>query len=212
MITPENIGAVAGGSSLWPRRLLHAAGGSAISIIALNLHEPLPMILSGIVAAGLLALDLMRIRISWLNRVFVLTLSWMMKSEEGQRINGVTYMFIGAFLSFLLFDKLTAVVVLFYLALGDPAAALVGRPMPGMRIFGKSPVGTLAFVGASLLVVASLVFLEITTFQWILVLGAVVGGLVELAPLPLDDNITIPLIAGGVIQFLPELTVLLSGI
>ena len=123
------------------------------------------MILMGIVAAGSLALDLIRLRTSWLSRVFVQRYSSILKSEEEQRITGPTYMFIGACLSFLLFDKPIAVVVLFFLALGDPVAALVGRQMPGPRISGKSPVGTLAFVGASLLVVVFLVFWEVTTFQ-----------------------------------------------
>ena len=166
----------------------------------------------GVVAAASLALDLTRIHTATVNRRFVQRLSFMLKREEEQRITGITYMFIGAFLSLLLFDKTVAAVVLFFLALGDPVAAFVGRPMRGPRISGKSPVGTLAFVGASLLVVVSLVFWEVTTFQWVLVLGAVVAGVVELAPFPLDDNLTVPLIAGGVIHFLPRFTTLLAGI
>ena len=191
---------------------MHAAGGSGIAIIGLYAPEPFPAILMGIVAAGSLAMDLVRVRTSWLNRAFRERLSLVLKSEEEQRVTGPTYMFIGAFLSFLLFDKAVAVAVLFFLALGDPAAALVGRSMRGPRISGKSPVGTLAFVGASLLVVALLVFLGLTTFQWVLVVGAVVAGLVELAPIPLDDNLTVPLIAGAVIQLLPKLTPLVAGI
>ena len=164
----------------------------------------------GFVAAGSLALDLIRVRILRINRVFVQGLSFMLKSDEDQSVTGPTYMFVGAFLSLLLFDKTVAAVVLLFLALGDPMAALVGRSIRGPRVLGKSPVGTLAFVGASLLVVVFLVFGGVISFQWVLVLGAVVAGLAELAPLPVDDNVTVPLITGAVIQFLPQLTPLVG--
>ena len=98
-----------------------------------------------------------------------------------------------------------AIAVLLFLALGDPVAALVGRRMPGFRVFGKSPIGTLAFVGISMLVMWVLVTAGVAELQWALLAAAVVAGLVELAPIPLDDNLTVPLISGAVAQYLPPL-------
>ena len=174
-------------------------------MIAYFLADPLPALLIGILAAGSLALDLIRFRISWLNRLFLYWLSLLLKREEEARITGATYLLIAACISFLLFDKEIAVAVLLFLSLGDPAAALIGRPIPGPRILGKSPVGTLAFVGISLLVVAFLVTAGIMDFHWVLVVAAIVAGLVELAPLPLDDNLTVPLVSGACAQYLPLL-------
>ena len=190
----------------WQRRLFHATAGSAIPVAALFLPDSLPAVLLGILAAGSLALDLARFRVGWLNRLFLRFLSRLLKSDEDRRITGATYMLIGAGLAFALFDRPVVVAVLLFLSLGDPAAALIGRPMPGPRPFGKSPVGTLAFIAVSLLVVAVLVMTGVTGFQWVFLVGAVVAGLVELAPLPFDDNLTVPLIAGTVIQYLPLLT------
>ena len=129
----------------------------------------------------------------------------LLKRDEDRRITGATYLLIGSFLAFLLFDKSVAIAVLLFLSLGDPAAALVGRPMPGPRVFAKSPVGTMAFIAVSLMVIGLLVFAGATEFQWIFIAGAVVAGLVELAPSPFDDNMTVPLIAGAVMQYLPSL-------
>ncbi len=151
-----------------------------------------------------LALDLIRFRIAWLNRIFLQSLRLLLKRDEDRRITGATYLLIGACFAFLLFDKSLAIAVLLFLSLGDPAAALVGRPIPRPRVFGKSPVGTLAFIAVSLLVIGLLVIAGVTEFKWIFVAGAVVAGLVELAPSPLDDNLTIPLIAGAVMQYLPS--------
>lgn len=189
----------------WPRRLFHAAIGTAITVTAYFLADPLPVLLIGILAAGSLALDLIRFRTPWLNRIFLYWLSLLLKKEEEARITGATYLLIAACISFLVFDKEIAIAVLLFLSLGDPAAALIGRPIPGPRILGKSPVGTVAFVGMSILVVAALATAGVLEFQWVLVAAAVVAGLTELAPFPLDDNLTVPLISGACAQYLPHL-------
>ncbi|GIT01674.1 MAG: hypothetical protein CM1200mP27_02990 [Chloroflexota bacterium] len=48
-------------------------------------------------------------------------------------------MAIAAFFVFALLGKDVAIPVMFFLSLGDPAAAIVGREMPGPRLLGKSP-------------------------------------------------------------------------
>ena len=189
----------------WPRRLFHAAAGTAIPVTAYFLPGLLPAVLIGILAAASLTLDLVRFRVPWLNRLFLYWLSLLIKKEEEARITGATYLLIAAFLSFLVFDKEIAIAVLLFLSLGDPAAALIGRPIPGPRILGKSPVGTVAFVGVSLMVIAVLASTGVLEFQWVLVAAAVIAGLVELAPLPLDDNLTVPLVSGACAQYLPLL-------
>ena len=122
----------------WPRRLFHAAVGTAIPVTAYFLPDLLPTVIIGILAAASLALDLVRFRVRWLNRLFLYSLSLLIKKEEEARITGATYLLIAAFVSFLVFDKEIAIAVLLFLSLGDPAAALIGRPIPGPRILGKS--------------------------------------------------------------------------
>ena len=158
-----------------------------------------------VLVAGGLALDLIRFRVSWLNRVFLRWLRPLLKVSEDRQVTGATYLLVAAFFAFLLFDRPVAVAVMLFLAVGDPVAALVGRPMPGPRLFGKSPIGTLAFVAVSFLVVAGLGGVGVITYHWSFFVGAVVAGLVELLPLPLDDNLTVPLIAGSVMEYLEPL-------
>ena len=191
------------GASVAPplgRRLFHAVAGSLPPLAGIFAPMPELVIVLAVLALGSLSLDLTRFRVSWLNRLFLRWLRLLLKSSEDRRITGATYLLVAAFLAFLLFDQAVAIAVLLFLSLGDPAAALVGRPMPGPRLFGKSPVGTLAFIGVSLLVGAALVAAGIAPFHWGLLAGAVVAGLVELAPLPGDDNLWVPLIAGAVMQ------------
>ena len=72
-----------------------------------------------------------------------------MKEDEEVHITGATYMLIAALIVFVLYGKEVGIPVMFFLSLGDPAAAIVGRRMPGPRIMGKSPGGTAAFIAVS---------------------------------------------------------------
>lgn len=94
------------------------------------------------------------------------------------------------------------------LGVGDPIASLVGKRWGRVKLWGeKSLVGTLGFVTASVLV--ALVFLALTAPQMSLPsrLGvafgvAIAGAVAELFSRRVDDNFSIPLIAGAVAAIL----------
>ena len=88
----------------WQRRLFHAVAGSILPILALFVSEPLPAILAGALALVGLSLDLLRFRVTGINRLFLRYLRILLKSNEGSRITGATYLLIGSCLSFVLFD------------------------------------------------------------------------------------------------------------
>ena len=186
---------------IW-RRLFHLIAGSSVPVAGIFAPEDGMVIALAVLAAGGLSLDLLRFRISWLNQVFLRWLAPLLKPEEGHRITGATYMLIAALMVFYFFGTTIAVAAMMFLALGDPAAAVVGRRTPGPRIWGKSPGGTAAFVSVALLVVAVLGGTGAVDYHWGLLVGAAVAGLVELAPLRLDDNLTVPLVAGMAMHFL----------
>ena len=186
---------------IW-RRLFHIVAGSSVPLAGIFAPEQAMVIALAVLAAGGLSLDLVRFRISGLNQMFLRWFAPLLKVEEGHRITGATYMLIAALIAFYLFSTTIAVAAMMFLALGDPAAALVGRRTPGPRFWGKSPGGTAAFVAVAMLAVAVLGGTGAVDYHWGLLVGAVVAGLVELAPLRLDDNLTVPLIAGAVMHIL----------
>ena len=144
-----------------------------------------------------LAVDVGRQRAGFFNRVYLGIFRSILKPAEAADITGATYLLIAAFFAFYFFGMEVAVPVLMFVAVGDPAAALIGSRCPGLRIWGKSPVGILAFVAASLAIWAILVAAGFGAWSWAVAITAVVAAAVEFAPLPLDDNLTVPLVAGG---------------
>lgn len=187
---------VASSTTVW-RRLFHLVAGSSIPVAGIFAPEKGMVVALAVVSVGGLGLDLVRFRLSWVNSRFLRWLAPLLKDDESQRFTGATYLVVGALLAFLLYGPEVAVPVLLFLSLGDPAAALVGRPMPGPRIFGKSPGGSAAFAAVALTVVALLVGSGANDYHWGLLVGAVIAALVELVPVPPDDNLAIPLIAGA---------------
>ena len=183
-----------------PRRIFHALVGSTVPIAGIFAPLPEGVAALAVLAAGSLALDLARFRVSGLNRLFMRWLRPLLKSNESNRVTGATWLLLAAVAAFLVFDREIAVAALLFLAWGDPAAALVGRPMPGPRVFGKSPAGTVAFITVSLLAAGILVWAGFMPRHWGFAAGAVAAGLVELLPLPGDDNFWVPLAAGAVMQ------------
>ena len=181
--------------TVW-RRLFHLLAGSGLPLA--GLFVPAPALLAGLAALAGAALlsDLARFRFPAANRRYMRLLAPLLKADEETRITGATYMCIAALLAFALFGREVAVPALFYLSLGDPAAALVGRRAPGPRLFGKSPAGTLAFAAVASAAAGVLVGVGALEFHWALWAGAGIAALLELASIPPDDNLSIPLLAG----------------
>ena len=153
-----------------------------------------------------IATEAVRFLLPDLNRRMLKVFRPLLKESEEKRITGATYVALSALVCFLVFDPDVAVAALFFLALGDPAAAFVGRRMHGRvlgwRFFSKSPVGTLAFMAVGAAVVGVLSAGGAVDYHWGLLVGAAAAALIELAPSVIDDNLTIPLISGAVMTAL----------
>lgn len=150
-----------------------------------------------------IVVEVARFRLPGLNRWAIRWLSPLLKTSERHAITGATYIALASLIAFLVFDKSVAIAALLFVSLGDPAAALVGSRVPGPRIAGKSPIGTLAFLIVGLATASVLMATDVLEeHRWSVGLGAGVAALVELVPLRIDDNLTIPLASGAVITLL----------
>ena len=181
---------------IW-RRLFHLVAGSSIPVAGIFAPDREFMLALAVLATGAVMLDLSRFGIGPLNRVYMSWMSPLLKGEEVSRMTGATHMLVAAALVFWLFGREVGVPVMFFLSLGDPVAAVVGRRSPGLRVRGKSPGGTLAFVAAGSAAAAVLVVSGAIPYHWGLWAGAGIAAVVELAGIPPDDNLAIPLIAGA---------------
>ncbi|MEM9996976.1 MAG: diacylglycerol/polyprenol kinase family protein, partial [Bacteroidota bacterium] len=129
--------------------------------------------------------------------------------------NGATWMCTAMALTALLFPEPIAAAAMAMLMLGDGAAALIGRRYGRHRWPGspKSLEGSAAFAVSAALIVLPLALLPLSWFALPSTpldtvaapglslrqvgLGALVAAIVEALPIPLNDNVRVPLLAGA---------------
>lgn len=128
--------------------------------------------------------------------------------EKGQRFkpSGAIYVLAAACLSTLVFPRIVAVTAMAMMLTGDAAAALLGRKFGRNKIFDKSLEGGLGFFAAALATAVAIAALAPVDEAYIYAAAAAaaVGALVELLSqrLRIDDNLSVPLAAGGVMMLL----------
>ncbi len=120
-----------------------------------------------------------------------------LREEEKRNLMGSTYFLFSSLLTILLFPKSIAIVSLLILTLSDTAGALVGKWIGKVRIFRKTLEGSMAFLLSSLVIVWSYPQLNHLTGS----LAALGATLIEVLPIQVDDNLTIPIVAGTIMFF-----------
>ena len=115
-------------------------------------------------------------------------------------INGATWIVLSSVLVVSIYPPTVAAAALATLLVGDAAAALVGRPFGRHRWPGshKSVEGSLAF-----LIAAFAALMVFGVWRWPAALTAAgAATLIELLPLPVNDNLSVPVVAGAVLWIL----------
>ena len=125
----------------------------------------------------------------------------LIREHEHFNLLGSTYLLIAALLALEIFPRPLAATALGFTVLGDGVAALAGRAYGRTRFFGKSLEG---YAGGLVACVAWAAYVALTGHvSWsVAMTGAIVASLVELLPIPLDDNLAVTLAAGYAMKFL----------
>lgn len=151
-----------------------------------------------------LAVEVIRLRNPSINQWMIRFWKPIMRSCEVGRCTGVPFYLASSILAIAIFPKPVAVLSILFLACGDPIASLIGILYGHKSIRfsnGKSLLGTLA--GMSTCALMTFFFLRSQGFSSATLLplsliGGIAGGGVELIPVDMDDNFTIPVISGFV--------------
>jgi len=155
------------------------------------------LVVAGISTLIAFALDLSRMRRGFISKVFFQLFGTFLRPSEKSALTGSTYYLLGIFLAILIFPKPIAEASMYILIIGDTMAAFVGIMWGRTKIWGKSLEGSLAFLISSCAILALLGRVGL----WVAVTGALVATVVELLPLSINDNLTIP-ISSGVSMYL----------
>ena len=143
--------------------------------------------------------DIARHKIFWIQSIFKYFFNDMLRGHElkGQ-LTGATWVLIGSLISILIFTKYVAIIALIFMSLGDTAAGLIGQKFGKNKVGNKTWEGFLAGLIVCIIVAINFPFLPLK----ISLVGALVAMIMELLPIPLDDNFKIPLGSGAIMMML----------
>ena len=119
-----------------------------------------------------------------------------MRVAEERKLSGATYLLAGAWITIYFFEKDIAVIALLLVSISDAAAAIVGTAYGKVHLWQKTLEGSTAFFASTGLIMIAMRNLSVEQ----MLVGLFVGTLVELLPIPVNDNLTLPIITALVMQ------------
>ena len=195
------------------RKAFHMLAGLSVPFLyylALVLENttqrPYPYLAKWILVAAtvtILAIDIIRLRHQFIKIIFIDIFGPMLRRHEIDALTGATYLMLSSLACVLLFRPFIALASICFLVIGDSLAAMVGRSFGRTKFFLKSFEGAAAGFAGCLLIGTVLMLLPYSDLSLPrMLIGAAIAMIAELLPIPLDDNIRVPLAAGAVMQWL----------
>jgi dolichol kinase len=179
------------------RKAFHVAS-VVLPLLAWLAPRPLAVAVLVPTAAVALAVDVARLRLRWPRYHFLRLTRTLLRPHERRGLAGATYMAVAYAAALLCFPKPLAVAAMLYNGLGDAAAALVGKRWGRHRTaWGKSWEGFAAALAVNLGAGLAIGALDPRFPLAGVVAGAVAAAALEMAPLPLDDNLRVTLGGGA---------------
>lgn len=177
------------------RKLIHLSSMS-IPIGYYFLPKGVAIVILLPIALATLAIDVLRLVHPPCFRSLYKRYGFLLREHESGTFTGATYMLSASLLSILCFEKDIAVAAISFLILGDMVAALIGKSYGRVRILDKTLEGSLVCFFTCILIAMVIPQMGLG----IGLLGALVATVVELLPIPVDDNLLIPLLSGLAMQ------------
>lgn len=179
------------------RKLYHLIGGIGLLSLYYILGRERALVLYAVLFFLVLAADITRLKVPAINRFVFTRFGAFIRRNEEQKLTGTPPYILGIGLSLYLFPEPIATAAICFLACGDVAATTIGERYGKTKVGKKSLEGTVAFVVAAAGVGLLLPVAGIPVSHGIVLTGAIVAAGVELLPLPVNDNLVIPLVSGG---------------
>lgn len=180
------------------RALVHALSGLSIVVAAYFLPRVWFLASLGAPTLAFLVFDMVRLRSPRVNAVFLRHCESLVREQEASRLTGAAYLLVGSLAAFLAFPRDIAMLAVGFLAVGDPIATIVGTYRGRTLLLGRTPEGDLACLLSCIPVALAFHYAGFDVRLPAALAGAVFATLAQAVHTPVNDNLTMPLLAGFV--------------
>lgn len=181
------------------RRLFHMANGVTIATLYwLSFTHAQAIHTLGTFACLLYMMEQVRINYPELSQKLLPIMKFVMRAEEQLKESAMVPYAFAVLLTIITFPKPLALIAIYTLAISDPLSAIIGIKYGKRRIVPhKSIEGSLAFLISSFAISLFVLSATIGGFSMtVLIVSAVLSlgiSILEMLPIKLDDNLTIPI-------------------
>jgi len=189
------------------RKVYHLIGGVGLLSVYYVLGRERALVFYAALFVFVLILDGARLMIPAMNRFMFTRFRSFIRPNEEHKLTGTAPYVLGIGFSLYAYAQPVATAAICFLAFGDVAATAIGERFGKTKIGDKSLEGTSAFIVAAALSGILLSLMGVHLPAWVMVIGVLVAAGVELLTLPVNDNLVIPLVSGGIM----ELAVRIAG-
>jgi dolichol kinase len=155
--------------------------------------------ITGIITLGFIIAEFVRLNSEWGNGYFLRIFGPLLRdAEKGKQLTGATYLFVSLSATFLIFGREVAVPSALMLTVADALAAVIGKSIGERPFLDKSLAGSATFCLSGLLIL----FIFSPQAGWNILVLMLVLTIVEAKNLPVNDNVSVPLLTGFGLQIL----------
>jgi len=188
------------------RKIYHLAGGLGLLSLYYLLGRERALLVYAALFVLVLALDVMRLNVPAINRFLFTRFRSFIRTNEEHKLTGTAPYILGIGSTLYLYRTDLATLAICFLAFGDVAATTIGERFGKTKIGNKSLEGSIAFVIAAVLAGFLLSLAGVSVMHGLILAGAIIAAGVELLPLPVNDNLVIPLVSGGAMALLARIS------
>lgn len=181
-------------------RKLYRLTGLAIPLIYYFTNKKLTLSILAVVTILVGTTEILRFCLPAFNQKIFRYFSLILKEQEKKRISGTTFFLIASLLTVFIFEKAIAITALTFAVFGDAISAMAGGLFGRIRIREKSLEGSLACFILCFLLGIILISINVEVNIKLVFFGALAATLIEVLPLGIDDNLTIPLFTGLIME------------
>lgn len=150
-----------------------------------------------------IVLEILRFFIFRFNERLFISFRYILKEKEKKTLLSTTWFLLSVFLTVILFSKDIAIAAILFLIFSDASADIIGSKFGHIRILKTRTLeGSLAFFITCLIIGIIINFTKINLGFSVFIGGALAATVIELLPLPIEDNFTIALFSGIIMTIL----------
>jgi glycerol-3-phosphate acyltransferase PlsY len=161
------------------------------------IDKQLGLFIIGIVSLCFISLDIFRFLHKQTNILLTEKTKAIFRKGEESKFSSMTIFLISTFIILLFFEIEIAITALVFLVFGDMFGKIFGLAYGRHYIFEKTLEGSLAYVG-SVIISGFILYTTLDLPLIILISGGIAAPLIELLPVGINDNFTVPIISGAV--------------